>query len=46
VPDLLEVRPGQSARCHIDAARRTDLYAEISGQKQIPVQDQSSGQKT
>jgi peptide/nickel transport system ATP-binding protein len=35
VPELLEARPGQSARCHIDAERRTNLYAEISGQGQI-----------
>jgi peptide/nickel transport system ATP-binding protein len=33
VPELLEARPGQSARCHIDAARRSDVYAQISGQK-------------
>jgi peptide/nickel transport system ATP-binding protein len=37
-PELLEARPGQSARCHIDAARRADIYAQISGQEQIPVQ--------
>jgi peptide/nickel transport system ATP-binding protein len=33
VPELLEARPGQSARCHIDAARRSDVYAQISGTK-------------
>jgi peptide/nickel transport system ATP-binding protein len=32
VPDLIEVLPGQSARCHIAAARRAELYAQISGQ--------------
>jgi peptide/nickel transport system ATP-binding protein len=33
VPELLEARPGQSARCHIDVVRRTDLYARSLGQK-------------
>jgi peptide/nickel transport system ATP-binding protein len=33
VPELLEARPGQSARCHIDPGRRSDVYAQISGQK-------------
>jgi peptide/nickel transport system ATP-binding protein len=33
VPELLEARPGQSARCHIDPARRSDIYAQVSGQK-------------
>jgi peptide/nickel transport system ATP-binding protein len=33
VPLLLESGPGQSARCHINAARRTDIYAETAGQK-------------
>ena len=33
VPDLLEVGPGQFARCHIDVTRRGDLYAQSSGQK-------------
>lgn len=32
-PDLIEVGPGQGARCHIAAARRTEIYAQISGQK-------------
>ena len=44
VPDLLEARPGQSARCHIDAARRADLYARISGEEKIPVQVQDPAQ--
>jgi peptide/nickel transport system ATP-binding protein len=33
VPQLLEARPGQRARCHIDPARRDEIYAQISGQK-------------
>ena len=33
VPELIETGPGQSARCHIEAARRTEIYAEISGRK-------------
>ena len=33
VPELIETGPGQSARCHIEAARRTEVYAEISGRK-------------
>ena len=33
VPELLEVGPGQSARCHIDVARRRDIYAKNAGQK-------------
>jgi peptide/nickel transport system ATP-binding protein len=33
VPELLEARPGQSARCHIDADRRTGLYANSAAQK-------------
>ena len=37
-PDLLEARPGQSARCHIETVRRTDLYAQTSGQSQICAQ--------
>jgi len=36
LPELLEVKQGQSARCHIDPARRTEIYAKISGQKQGP----------
>ena len=34
VPELLEAKPGQSARCHINPARRDEIYARISGQKQ------------
>ena len=33
MPELLEARPGQSARCHIDPARRDEIYIEISAQK-------------
>ena len=33
VPELIETTQGQSARCHIDAARREEIYAQISGQK-------------
>ena len=33
VPGLLEARSGQSARCHIEPARRDEIYAQISGQK-------------
>jgi peptide/nickel transport system ATP-binding protein len=33
VPELLEAKQGQSARCHIPPARRDEIYARISGQK-------------
>ncbi|MHB8275895.1 MAG: ABC transporter ATP-binding protein [Dermatophilaceae bacterium] len=33
MPELLEAGQGQSARCHIDVARRSEIYAQISGQK-------------
>ncbi len=33
VPELIETTQGQSARCHIDAARREEIYAQMSGQK-------------
>ena len=33
VPELLEAKQGQSARCHIAPARRDEIYAQISGQK-------------
>jgi peptide/nickel transport system ATP-binding protein len=33
IPELLEASLGQSARCHIDPARRSAIYAQISGQK-------------
>jgi len=33
VPALLEMAPGQSARCHIEASRRTEIYAQNAGQK-------------
>lgn len=33
VPELLEAKQGQSARCHIDAARRADIYAQSAGLK-------------
>ena len=33
VPELLETPSGQFARCHIDPARRDEIYAQISGQK-------------
>jgi peptide/nickel transport system ATP-binding protein len=45
LPELLEMQSGQSARCHIDAARRTDLYAQISGLNEIAVQDQITSRK-
>jgi peptide/nickel transport system ATP-binding protein len=32
VPLLLDAGRGQSARCHIDAARRSDIYAQTAGQ--------------
>jgi peptide/nickel transport system ATP-binding protein len=33
IPELAEAAPGQSARCHIEAARRSAIYAQISGEK-------------
>jgi len=33
VPELIETTKGQSARCHIDDARRREIYAQIAGQK-------------
>jgi peptide/nickel transport system ATP-binding protein len=33
MPELLESGPGQSARCHIDVARRSAIYAQNAGQK-------------
>jgi len=33
IPELVEALPGQSARCHIEVARRSAIYAQISGQK-------------
>jgi peptide/nickel transport system ATP-binding protein len=45
MPELLEAGSGQSARCHIAPARRTELYAQISGLNEIAVQDQITSRK-